>query len=230
MPWILALALALSAASCRGDDDGPAAAAPAATAPDQGAGSEAEAPADAALTREVRYDDSTVGLESLASDLRAALDAGDEAELALLLDSLRLRGYEDWFATTFGKRVGRRLAGAYEPWFEEIGLLSDVLREQLGRGLTVVSAERFTDPGDEGATGYQSAALRAMRERVPLYSLRLSSRARDATFHLWSFVHEDGSFRYVGKLKAVSRRDPPEGRDPLEFRRADAAKLERARR
>jgi hypothetical protein len=45
-------------------------------------------------------------------------------------------------------------------------------------------------------------------------------------FHVWSFVHHEGTFRFVGKLQRVADRPPAPGkRDPLEFRQSDQVRL-----
>jgi hypothetical protein len=44
-------------------------------------------------------------------------------------------------------------------------------------------------------------------------------------FHLWSFVHHEGSFRYVGKLRGVAKERTLGDRDLNEYRLADAERL-----
>lgn len=93
-------------------------------------------------------------------------------------------------------------------------------------GRTAVHAERFADAEQPGAVGYQCLALASMKKRVPLYSVRLTLPDGKRPWHLWSFVHHAGTFRYVGKLRGVEKRPPPaDGRDPLEYRPSDAGEV-----
>jgi len=47
--------------------------------------------------------------------------------------------------------------------------------------------------------------------------VRLRKDGEGEGFHLWSFIHDGDSFRWVGKLKAITGRPPPDP-DPLELR------------
>ncbi len=174
---------------------------------------------------EIRYDGTISGLERLMRDLRVALTSNDESTSAVLIASLRLPEYEAWMLRVFGNELGRALSDEYRPQSEEIGLLAEVLTEQYGKGLVDAEAYRFVTSEVLTSTGYQSAALKQMTETVPLYSVRLYSEDRKRSFHLWSFVHEAGSFRYVGKLRAVAPKRASGGRDLNEYRLEDAERL-----
>ena len=69
-----------------------------------------------------------------------------------------------------------------------------------------------------------------MKTKKTLYSVRLVDTDRKRSFHLWSFVHFEGSFRYVGKLSAVAKRWPSGDLDLNEFRMEDAERLSTAPR
>lgn len=216
------IAAAILATACGSEgagDDGEAPAVAAEVAP------AAEAPgAEPAADDEIRYGDDPDALEALMGDLGRALTAGDDARTARLLASLRLPDYEAWFAATFGERLGERIAADYRPHHDDIGQLAELLGPLLRAPGLRIDAERFARAGDPAATGYQSAALAVMKAREPLYSVRLATG--DELFHLWSFVHEGGTFRYVGKLSAAAGTRPPRrGRDPLEFRQRDADRV-----
>lgn len=222
----VALAVGLALAACSDDkrEDAPPASASDAAQPQVRAGGE-PAPPDARPVPAVQYDESTEGLTELVTDLIDAVARDDEPDIARLLASLRLPEYESWFPMIFGDQRGAALASAYRPQYEEIGLLVDVLREQRRAGLSEVGVERFQSADAPKATGYQSAALDTMKSPVALYSVRLSTPSGARTFHLWSFVYEGGTFRYVGKMKAVTGKPTPEGRDLLEYRLVDAERI-----
>jgi hypothetical protein len=173
----------------------------------------------------VSYPDSTDGLSALANDLVAAARDKDDRRLALLLESLRLRQPDEWFEATFGKTLGRELAAEYRPLREEIGHLTPVLERLIADRQTQVAVERFVRPDEKASVGYQSAALAKMAKKSALYSLRFTRADRKKVFHVWSFVHQDGSFRYVGKMKRAVETPPAGDRDALELRLADAERL-----
>ena len=54
------------------------------------------------------------------------------------------------------------------------------------------------------ATGHQANALRAMKQPVALYRIQLTRPDGEKSFTLWSFVHEDNQFRFIGKTKKVA--------------------------
>jgi len=159
-------------------------------------------------------------------DLRVAISGKDEERVGVLIASLRLPDHEAWMKQVFGNELGRVLSEEYRPQSEEIGLLADVLAEQYEMGMVEVEGSRFLTADVPTSTGYQSAAIKQMNTTVPLYSARLYNEQRDRTFHLWSFVHEGGSFRYIGKLKSVTSQRASGGRDLNEYRLLDARRLD----
>jgi hypothetical protein len=181
--------------------------------------------ADQPIVRTIRYDETNAGLQSLMTDLLRAIAANDEPEIVQLVDSLRLPNYREWMRTTFGDSLGSALSDEYRPQVEEIGSLVDLLRLRQQQGQTSISVERFLSATAPQATGYQSEALKRMKRRTALYSVRMSSPDGSRVFHLWSFVHAEGSFRYVGKMRAVTEKKDVNGRDLNEYRIADAEKL-----
>jgi hypothetical protein len=216
--WVACLVAGFGAAC--GDDDG---AKPAPVAIETAAAPAAAPPTATAPVAATAYPDSTDGLIALGTDLAAAARGKDEQALARLLESLRLRDPEAWFDATFGKTLGAALATEYRPTREEIGQLATVIERLHQDGLVRLTAERFVAADDPASVGYQSAALAKMARPTPLYSLRLASADGARVFHLWSFVHHGGTFRYVGKMRRTV--DSPAGgdRDPLELRLRDRA-------
>lgn len=205
-----------------GRDAGASAEAPA-------AGGEGEADAGEGETEvEVSFPPTESGLAKLMGQLNRSIASGDGAEYERLMRSLRLPDHEAWFREHFRERAARRLAEEYEPIHEEIGQMKGVLEGYLDKGLKNIEPYKFGDPEAPSATGYQSRALEAMTDPVPLYSVRLSDETRDKAFHLWSFVHVGGTFRFVGKMKEIVREDPPveDDHDLLELRNTDRERYE----
>jgi hypothetical protein len=192
-------------------------------------------PADAAAVKkadaapplaEPEYDANAAGLNALLTDLLEARAAGNADLTYNLTESLRLRDYEQWFEERFGPKRGPELAADYKEKFDDIKLLADTLQSLRDNGRTKIDVERFEGPEDTSATGYQVAALRAMKPPEALYSVRLSEAGGKKSFHLWSFVHDGRSFRYAGKMKPIARPKITKVGDLLEYRVSDVAKIE----
>lgn len=166
----------------------------------------------------IRYPDGVDGLEKLAGDLLGAAAADRRQPARLLAASLELPDPRTWFEGHFAPEVAARLTAEYEPMRGRTSELASLLTALAAEGRTLVAVERFDDPDSPEATGYQALALRAMTTKTPLYSLRLRKDGEGEGFHLWSLVHDGDSFRWVGKLKAITGRPPPPDPDPLELR------------
>lgn len=175
----------------------------------------------------VSYPDSTEGLERLIRDILGALENGKKAEAQKLTKSLELVDPEVWFAETFGADRGEKLASAYAPVAGHLSQMSALFERLLENHQTHLEVERFVHPDDPDLNGYQSVALGAMKHPSALYSVRLSKRGDARGFHLWSFVHSNGSFRWVGKMKQLPELTDkrfewisslPSNVDPLELR------------
>jgi hypothetical protein len=173
------------------------------------------------------YPDSVQGLENLMAALVKAIKDDNATEKARLLLSLQLPDAQAWFEGVFGAEFAPRLLNEHERTRSGIGWLGSHIEERLESGLVAIQAERFDAPEQTASAGYQSAALARMVQRVPLYSVRFASADGKRSWHLWSFVHHQGTFRYVGKLRKASDREPPaRGRDPLEYRMSDAPRAD----
>ncbi|HLU66551.1 MAG TPA: hypothetical protein VKZ63_09765 [Kofleriaceae bacterium] len=232
-------AAALSGLACDDDGAGDAAAAEASAAPatapgapgtgeatGSGGDTGAAAPQPTVLPAPPSYPDTLQGLEGLMTALVVAIQNDDAGEEARLLASMRLPDPQAWFEAHFDRKLAGRLRDEYRPLHDGIGRMVTVLKPPVTAGQTVVRAEKFEAPDQLGATGYQRAALIAMKKKVPLYSVRLSTPDRKKVFHLWSFVHHEGTFRFVGKMKKVDSGAPPtSGRDPLEYRQSDRERV-----
>ena len=152
--------------------------------------------------KEVRYENSVVGLEKLATRLLAAVtDDSKQPVLDSLLYSLRLPDYEKWFEAQFGDELAAPLSKEYKPFHDDIGLMQNVLFDLAKNKQTIVIASSYGEP-KPSAEGLQAKALPLTNAKKPfrLYSIRFANTSNKRAFHLWYFVHENGSFRYVGKL------------------------------
>jgi hypothetical protein len=219
----LVLAATVSLVGCGGDDAPPATKPAAETQP-------AAAPAPVVLPVEPSYPDTVQGLEGLMGALVKAVREDDAAETSRLLISLQLPAAEGWFREVFGPELGPTLLAEQEPQRTGIGWLASHIKGRIESGLVSIRAERFDAPDEPEAAGYQSAALRRMARRVPLYSVRFSTPDGKKSWHVWSFVHYQGTFRYVGKMRRVADGSPPaQGRDPLEYRQSEAARVKAER-
>jgi hypothetical protein len=189
----------------------------------KGTGAPARQQAPVVLPAEPIYPDSVQGLENLMAALVKAIEEDNTTEKARLLLSLQLPDPRAWFEQVFGAQFAPRLLNEHERTRTGIGWLGSHIEDRIESGLVTIQAERFDAPEQTASAGYQSAALARMVQRVPLYSVRFASADGKKSWHLWSFVHYQGTFRYVGKLRKASDREPPaRGRDPLEYRMSDA--------
>jgi hypothetical protein len=159
-----------------------------------------------------QYPDSADGLKQLAQDLTAA--APDQA--TAMSEDLALPDAAGWFDKTFGAELGARLAAAYGKEAASLRELPKFFTTQQSQGKTEMSAIRIDNPYAGAANGVQGEAQRQMKTLVPLFTLELKKPGEERGTTLWSFVHFDGKFRYVGKLKGVK----PDA-SPLDFLAAE---------
>ncbi len=173
----------------------------------------------------VHFEDTNSGLTRLMRTLRVAIESDDEAKTVSLLGSLRLSDAKLWMKTTFGETLGKTLAVTYAEQSGEIGVLAALLKEQFKLGRTEILVDRFESSDDLKATGYQRAALNKMQTRTALYSVRFRSTDGTQSFHIWSFVHNNESFRYVGKLRGTGKENMVKERDLSEYRIRDVDRI-----
>lgn len=177
----------------------------------------------------VEYENNEAGLTKLFDDLLVALrsDTGEKTA-ARLVHSLILPDHEGWFSDNFSSK--RRLRGLnedYEQLKADIGHLALTLRGYVGKNQTKVRVAKFSQGKTDGAVGYQIKALAmTTNKQLELWSVRLSGE--DSVYHVWSFVYVDGTFRYIGKLKSLVKKNDRKlvnNRDTLEFTEADRARI-----
>jgi hypothetical protein len=145
------------------------------------------------------------GLKAAITELLAAGKAGDANRVEAIARGMVLPNHEAWFRRVFGAELAPKLAAEYAQLIETLekefdGLLAQVIKEHR----TSVRVRACRNADDPEANGHQQRALRAMKTRVTLYSARLA-RAEDKVggIHFYSFVHVDGAFRFVGKMRAL---------------------------
>jgi hypothetical protein len=149
--------------------------------------------------------DSDAGLRAIVEELLAAGKAGDATRVEAICRQMVLPDHEAWFRRVFGAELAPKLAAEYKRLIDQLekefdGLLAQVIKENR----TTVRVRSFRRADDADANGHQKRALRAMKSKLTLYSARLA-RAEDKVggIHFYSFVHVGGSFRFLGKMKAL---------------------------
>lgn len=162
------------------------------------------------------YPDGEEGLKQLGSDFLSA----DESDGKKLGEGLKLPKPAEWFSATFGPELGAKLAADYDAEAAKLATIRLFFVAGKAKGRTEVRAFKLTSPESGDANMYQIQAIRGMKQPTALYTLQIVAPGEDSGSTLWSFAHVDGSFRYVGKLKAAN---PSPG--PLdEFRKSEVLK------
>lgn len=157
----------------------------------------------AAFAPGIEYPDTPEGLKKLTEDLLAAVKAGDKDKSGALVRSLALPRSAAWFTKIFGDDAGARLETEYQALLPDlVKQLTALYSRCIDMGQTEVRAIRIENAGD-AATGLQNSAFEAMKTPVALYTVKLVKPGDDLGMALWSFAHVDGSFRLIGKLRAV---------------------------
>ena len=151
------------------------------------------------------YDESTDGLHEMFSDLSRAVQKGDEKTATSLAEALVLPDHAAWFKATFGEEAGARVDAEYAKNVPGASrTIPSSLAGFLKQGRTEFWAEKFTDAGDPKSNTYQDVALKGMKQRVALYSMRFVEPGKKKGAHLYNFVYVGGAFRFVGKLLEVN--------------------------
>lgn len=183
--------------------------------------------------RAFAYEESTDGLKKLFRDMLGGIADRDRRFTEHLARSLVLSEPSAFFKQTFGTRLGEALHAEYEPLTPDFASMANLLLQLYRDGQTRFVVERFTDPKDQAATGYQALALDKMRKATALYSVRAVTADSERSFHIWSFVYQRGYFRWIGKTRAAAEGepDPPEiagDIDAREYRIRDLGTLRKA--
>lgn len=155
-------------------------------------------------SNKVSYDESADGLKKLMSDIYEAQKSGDKDKLSRLLKSLELPDAEAWFKKVFGADVGAKVAAQHKTISGSI--ISDLERifaKVVTDGQSEIRITRLEKADDSNANGNQKDVLAAMKEPVPIYSVRFVKPGETLGMHLYNYVYVDGTFRVAGKMDAV---------------------------
>ena len=147
------------------------------------------------------YPDTPQGLEQLVHDVVDALKDDKTDTAKQLIGSMVLPNPDAWFTKTFGEDRGKVLAANYAKFtlsFPEMGL--KLFQDQVKQNRINVKAYKVEAADDKQATGGQVEAILSMKEKSPLYGVRMIAPGKEYGLHLWSFVYVDGNFRMIGKM------------------------------
>ncbi|MEJ7598788.1 MAG: hypothetical protein WKG01_12845 [Kofleriaceae bacterium] len=152
------------------------------------------------------YKDTAASFDQFAQELITAVKDDNKSEFAAIVSKLDLTDPKGWFDKTFGPEAGPRLFAEYEanPMKDWKRGYPELRKLVVDQGRDTITTSRHDSASDEMATGHQSNALRAMKQPVALYRIQLTRPDGEKSFTLWSFVHQDNQFRFIGKTKQVT--------------------------
>jgi hypothetical protein len=143
-------------------------------------------------------------LKALMTETLAAV--GNEAGMKQLCGAMVVPDHEKFFADTFGPEQGKALAAEYGKSAPQLGAQLPALFKRISsKGQTDINIRKLTDPDGSGATGLQQTALKAMKKKTALYSVRFVKPGDKSGMHIWSFVFVDGEFRLAGKMRVLMK-------------------------
>ncbi len=143
-------------------------------------------------------------LKKFMNETLAAVN--DDAKIKALCASMVVPDFEKFFVETFGAEKGKAVAAEYAAGTKSLGeQLPALFRRVSQKGQTDINIRKLTDPEGKGPTGLQADALKAMKKKIALYSVRFVKPGEKYGMHLWSFVHLDGRFRLAGKMRTLMK-------------------------
>lgn len=158
------------------------------------------------------YTDTAASFDQFALDLVGAVKDDREKDFLAIAKTLELPDPKGWFGKTFTDDAGPRLLAEYESTPAQKRDLTtawpDLRKMIVDQKRDTIATSRHVSADDEMATGHQANALRAMKAPVALYRIQLTRADGEKSFTLWSFVHVDGKFRFIGKTKQAKPSDP----------------------
>lgn len=156
------------------------------------------------------YQDTPESFEQFAQHLIDVVKDDDRDGFDAIAKQVILPDAKAWFERTFGPEAGARLFAEYDasPMKDWTRGWSELRKMVVDQQRDVVTVSRHTSPEDDMATGHQANALRAMKQPVALYRIQLTRADGEKSFTLWSFVHEGGTFRFIGKTKQSKAPEP----------------------
>jgi hypothetical protein len=149
------------------------------------------------------YSDTAASFDQFAQTFIGTVKSNKKGEFDTIVGTFDLPDAKGWFDKTFGPEAGPRMLAEYEAnpmkdWKRGWPELREMIVDQ---GRDTIATSRHDNPDDEMATGHQANALRAMKTPVALYRIQLTRPDGEKSFTLWSFVHDGGKFRFIGKTK-----------------------------
>jgi hypothetical protein len=155
-------------------------------------------------SNKVSYPESTDGLKKLMSEILDAQKSSDKGKFDDFVKSLELPDADAWFKKVFGDDKGSSVAAQYKT--NSSGLKQDLARlfgKIVTDGQTEINVTRLEKADDSLATGNQKDVLAAMKNPVPIYSVRFVKPGETLGMHLYNYVYVDGTFRLAGKMDAA---------------------------
>lgn len=145
-------------------------------------------PADA----KVAYDASAAGLTQLFTDLLAATSRKDEKALKRLIGSLKLPRHAEWAKQYLGDRA--------DSFLQEYEQMLPAFDKQVGQVLEARLKEQQTQVMAGTADPKDDDRLSKFQQPVTLYWVRMVQPGKPMGYRIYYFVHEGGTFRFLGKL------------------------------
>jgi hypothetical protein len=155
-------------------------------------------------SNKLSHPDSTDGLKTLMSEILDAQKSGDKDKFDGFVKSLELPDADAWFKKVFGDEKGSSVAAQYKT--NSTALKQDLSRlfgKIVADGQTEIKVTRLEKADDPLATGNQKDVLAAMKNPVPIYSVRFVKPGETLGMHLYNYVYVDGTFRLAGKMEAA---------------------------
>jgi hypothetical protein len=148
------------------------------------------------------YADGEDGLKKLGTDLIEAAKAKDQQKLEKLCGSLALQDPGAFFKKHFGDK-GAAVAEGYDKMKAEMGKgLAKEFTKCAEKGRTEVTIRKAE--GDQ-ATGAQKSATEAMKEKITLWTISLAEPGQKLGTTYWSFAYVDGGWKFLGKMRELSK-------------------------
>lgn len=152
-----------------------------------------------------RSSDNTFALKSIFDELLNAETRKDKAAIAKAGQQFVLPSPETWFASMYGYAPCAGLTKEYQTVQKMLETeFPKLIKTLWEHGQTQVSVIAVRSPSDAGATPAQKRALEGMRQPVALYTVRFWKPGDKQAFNVYSFVYVDGTFRFAGKMQALS--------------------------
>lgn len=149
---------------------------------------------------------SPAALQELAEELVRLARAGARDRLEARARELLLADAAAFFRRVYGEETGAALARGYEQRAPELASrLAATFAARAEEGRTRVRAVQHEDPRAPDVQGLLAEALERMQRPVPLFSLVFLGSSGQVPYRMWSFVQEDGGFRYLGRLPGLAR-------------------------